>query len=230
MDNTAVRCYAQELLSKYAPGTQVRDPTLYDRALTHRSANRSECNEQLEYLGDAVLYLAVASYLHTRYPTAREDLLSRVRSNLIRGSTLADLCSRGTRLGTLLRLRKLDTNGPTKSALEDVMEAFLGAVFKDQGFEVAQAWLVGFLEDHVDFAQLIAHQDNPKDVLNRHCKASYGIVPVYEELDGQHTGPVIVRIWDRADGNILATGRGVDRKRAEQTAARHALQFMRHKH
>lgn len=246
--------YVNELLARYCPGKCIKNAHLYERALTHRSAAAGRhnprtagvrSNERLEYLGDAVLYLAVAAYLHQRYPDEDEGFLTRVRTKLVKGSTLADLCARGTRLGELLRLRNSRCHGAhcatgatahvkgkaanahvSAAALEDVLEAFLGAVFEDHGFDVARAWLVGFLEDNVDFAQLVAHQDNPKDVLNRHYRATYGCVPAYEEVGTSAAdGQLWVRVRGR-DGGVIATGAGTDRKKADEAAARAALDYL----
>ena len=258
-NNSGIVQYAQQLLEKYVPDARIRDGTLYERALTHRSVNRLNCNEQLEYLGDAVLYLAVAEYLHKRYPAAREDMLSRVRGHIIRGSTLADLCARGTQLWRYLLCRSVSKNKHAssvgKAVMEDLMEAFLGALFKDQGYQTAQAWLVAFLEDNLDFAALVAYQSNPKDQLNRHYKATYGSLPVFEALTlpctqhlsapsalGQAPPPAcrgvggglacaaafttVVRVWDRAGGHLLATAKAADVKRAEALAAKRALQHL----
>lgn len=237
-----VRTYVAELLERYAPGALVRDFQLYKRALTHRSAagapdhttvhlkqprvvKRVGSNERLEYLGDAVLYLTVASYLHTRYPDADEGFLTRVRTKLIQGSTLADLCARGTRLGSLLKFgqggRAGGARGATTAQLEDAMEAFIGAVFEDQGFDVARTWLIAFLEDNIDFAQLVEVQDTPKEVLNRFFLNTQRHTPTYEELPS--VGDVLhVRIRT-VDGAVVATGQGNTLKRAQDAAARKAL-------
>ncbi len=232
--------YVNELLGQYTDGLQVRDRSLYVRALTHRSAHGApppplaaarashSNNERLEFLGDAVLYLALTAYLHQRYPMADEGMLTKIRTKLVAGRMLADLCKRHTQLGNLL-ITSGRTAMASAAAHEDAFEAWLGAIHEDQGYEAARRWLIGFLEDHVDFAQLVAHRDNPKDVLNRRLRVEHGVAPTYEQLPAvlAHDGTTVhhVRIRSR-DGSVLATGSGPDPQRAETSAARRALQTL----
>ena len=241
--------HCEELIQRYVPSDQrpaplVCNTDLYVQALTHkggaaaapaaRRSARHQHYERLEYLGDAVLYLAVAAYLHRRYPDADEGLLTRLRTKIVCGSTLASLCKRGTRFSDLLMVATpsgprcmRDRRGGSErdvrvSTLEDVLEAFLGALHEDHGYGVAHAWLIGFLESHVDFADLVSHQDNPKDVLNRRLRTEQGHIPQYEALPVGADGVAHVRIRCR-DGSVLSTGQGADLRAAALCAARKAL-------
>lgn len=238
------REYAQELLAQYVPGAVARDPALYERALTHRTKRAAVrargSGERLEFPGDAVLYLAVAAYLHTRYPDADEGFLTRLRSRLVRGRMLTALCARVTLLGQHLGLPQ----DASLDALEDALEAFVGAVHEDQGYEVARTWVVAFLEENVDFAQLVEAQDSAKDVLARHCREAMGTPPAFELLpppactapelrerlsqsssskSSQPSVRVRARVRAGLNGRVLATGTGPTRAAAEDAFARNAL-------
>jgi ribonuclease-3 len=225
----------ESLLCKHVPGTHIEDLELFRRALRHRSFDAKSSYERLEFLGDAVLNLVVAAYLYRRYPGENEGFMTRMRTKLVNGAMLADLCSRGTKLGSFVLVNDAksapDTGGEPRgrvarnAIMEDVFEAFLGATFVDRGFEVAQKWLVSFLEANVDFAQLVAHQNNPKDVLNKYFMLQHGTLPRFEEAgSGGPTGVVCVRIRDRL-GTVISTGTGANRKAAENAAARNALAY-----
>jgi ribonuclease III len=116
-----------------------RDPRLLARALTHRSFS-GDHNERLEFLGDSVLNLAVSSLLHERLGSLQEGELSRVRANLVKEDTLYRLAT-DLKLGDLLKLGEgAVTSGDRKrpSILADALEALIGAVHLDAGYETAE--------------------------------------------------------------------------------------------
>ena len=107
------------------------------------------------------------------------------------------------------------------------MEAFLAAVFLDCGFEAARRWMVGVFEAHVDFAEMVSSQNNPKDALNRFFGARFGHLPTFEESAGRggsggSTCSVVVR---NREGAVVSSGRGANRREAEYDAARNALNY-----
>lgn len=230
------------LLAAYAgAGVACRDPGLYLKALTHRSyctrKNESflsgntlcppgcvplqrDSNERLEFLGDAVLYLVTSAYLLERYPGCDEGFLTRMRTKLVCGSMLAGLCrASGLHRFIIMSQQTEDAQGRgARAVLEDAYEAFLGALYLDAGYDAAHRWLVGFLEAHVDFAQLVNSQNNPKDVLNRYMQRNLGALPTFEEGEG---AAVVVR----HRGTVVASGAGPTRREAEDDAARKALAY-----
>ncbi|MEY2952398.1 MAG: hypothetical protein RLZZ401_485 [Pseudomonadota bacterium] len=119
---------------------QFSDPRLLLRAVTHRSFS-ADHNERLEFLGDSVLNLSVASLLYTRLQTLPEGDLSRVRANLVKQDTLHQLAN-GLQLAQVLRLGEGESrSGGHKrpSILADALEAVIGAVYLDAGFSAADA-------------------------------------------------------------------------------------------
>lgn len=217
----------------------VSDISLYHRAMMHRSCGAGDSNnERLEFLGDSVLSLIVSSYLFERYPNEQEGFMTRMRTKLVNGAMLADLCARATPIPRHIELSGNRGIGDLAQAdpniLEDAFEAFLAALYLDRGFDVARSWLVGLLESHVDFAHLVATQGSAKDTLHRYLVRNLGGPPTYEEtsraarhpehLHQQQQSPVTVAIRNPA-GVVVATGGGSDRREAELAAAVRALQY-----
>jgi ribonuclease-3 len=244
---------AVNMIARYVPGVDVSGVSLdvYRQAMTHRSyctrftkAANAACprdcvplqersNERLEFLGDSVLSLIVTSYLFERYPNENEGFMTRMRTKLVNGNMLANLCQAGTRLPEFVIVRPpssgpaAGTNKQSQRILEDVFEAFLGALFIDLGFEVARRWLVGLLEEHVNFAHLVAHQNNPKDVLHRYFVARHGYTPSYEDAVSSSSDAVLVSVIVRdRDGCVIATGVGNTRRAAEDDAAKNAVHYL----
>lgn len=199
-------------------------------ALTHKSyANefepRIKYNERLEFLGDAVLGLATATYLFEHFTHLKEGELTKTRSGIVRQSTL-------TRVAKEIKLDDLLLLGPTEinsergrdSNLEDAMEAVIGAIYLDCGWEVARDYIfrqfgaefervkiTGIPKDYKSKLQEIIQKQPPK-------KLSYA--------DLGTSGPDHMRSFESAaliDGKIFGRGVGRSKKAAEQEAAKAAL-------
>jgi ribonuclease III len=213
-------------------GVQFSDPALLQRALTHRSflggeeAHGPDSNERLEFLGDAVLELIVIESLYQRYPQAREGDLTKKKSLLVSRSVLAD-CAEILGLGRYILLSDAERGsggGERRSILADAFEAVLGAIYIDQGLAVAQRfvtrWLLGQSEE-------ILHDDekqNFKSILQESIQARLRIHPryrIFSEEGPDHEKRFTVNVLVR--GEVLGTGRGHNKKEAEQQAAREAL-------
>jgi dsRNA-specific ribonuclease len=215
-----------------------------------------QSNERLEFLGDAVLNIVVAGYLYERYPAGDEGFMTRIRTKLVNGVMLASLCKTATTLPRLLLISQQVETGvggvegggrSSRHALEDVFEAFLAALYLDRGFDAARMWLVGLLEQHVDFAQLVAGQNSAKDVLHRQFMRVYGGPPRYEMIANSMPGgapgppgksshlpshisngcmrsaPTVSVVIKNRDGAVMGAGRGTDKREAECDAARNTL-------
>lgn len=249
-------------LRRYGVPDPPRDLDWYRRAFVHRSyctrkndnvvTGNADCPhaclplqdvsyERLEFLGDSVLNNVVASYLFDRYPDEQEGFLTSVRSMLVNGKTLAVL---GERLGLapyVMLSRQVEANGgrAAKAVLEDVFEAFVGAIFCDfsrggcpayrddkrEGYGHAYRFLVGVLETHVDLSALLrehAAAPDAKSTLLRHYQHATQSLPRFVCEAGDARDPCVVRILDR-DGRTMAVGRGATRRAAETDAATQAL-------
>ena len=207
-----------------------------EEALTHPSfanekrGGRPPDNQRLEFLGDAVLGLCVSEHLMTRFPTANEGELSRLRSALVSTGALAEW-ARAIDLGSSLHLGKgADSAGDRaqKSVLADTVEALVGAVFVDLGLHVAQRLAEIIVHDalarHVEQPSLAR---DPKSELQERVQADRGVAPRYRvmEAEGPDHSPVFV-VAVELEGQLLGIGRGKSKKIAEQEAARAALKSM----
>jgi ribonuclease-3 len=203
---------------------------LREAAASHRDCTSSE---RLEFLGDAVLGLAVAAYLHERYPREQEGFLSGMRAKVVNGAALAALATAPSlsldRWVVLTRAQEDAQARRSAAVLEDAFEAFLGALFLDAGFGAAHAWLVAFLEANVDFPALVAGQDGARAQLTRHMHAAFKSAPRFSDLsvsvasNGAKHYTVGVRSGD--GGAIVGTGVGTTRRAAEDAAAIRALLY-----
>jgi ribonuclease-3 len=202
-------------------------PALLVRALTHVSFDREKSeghNEVLEFLGDAVLDLAVSDLLMRRYPARSEGDLSRMRAALVNSVVLAEKAAL-LNLGSMLRLGKGEerSGGRTKpSILAGAFEALVGAVYQDSGFEAARRLIEKYFSADVTERKLGQHDFKTR--LQEISQMLFRVPPVYQIVD--ETGPdhdkqFITEI--SVGGAVLGRGAGKTKKQSEQEAARIAL-------
>lgn len=217
-------------------GYRPRDLDLFRAALTHRSAGGVN-NERLEFLGDAVLNLAVARRLYELFPAADEGDLSRLRARLVSAPPLAEIAAQ-LELGDALRLGggELKSGGfRRESILADAFEAVLGALFLDGGLPAAEEFVTRLFTDRI--AQL-PEPSELKDAKTRLQELLQGRglpLPEYS-LTAENGEPhersfevlAQVRLLSREGTRELAArGEGRSRRRAEQAAAQSLLQQLR---
>jgi len=214
-------------------GHQFNEMGLLDRALTHRSfvnetdSQGRESNEVLEFLGDSVLNLAVSYLLHIKFPEAPEGVLSMYRAHLVKQSTLAHL-SRELRLEEHLLLGKGERlNGGMKksSILGNAYEALIGAIFSDAGFNLALEIIRQHFEPYLQTRIPSVLFDDFKSLLQIHTQQSYGVSPRYRVLE--ESGPEHNKRFQASvliKGEVIGMGWGKSKKKAEQEAAKSALE------
>lgn len=198
------------------------------RALRHRSSEPrvGEQNERLEFLGDAVVQLAVSDLLFRRWPDADEGALSRRRAALVNARVLAEK-ARALGVGRALRLGRGEekTGGREKdSILAGAFEALLGAVFLDGGFAAAHGVGRRLFERDVE-EPIAGEQGDFKTRLQELAQERLRAAPVYELVCASgpdHAKEFEVRV--SLAGEPLGVGTGPSKKRAEQAAARVALE------
>ena len=209
---------------------QFSDRSLLQQALTHRSVGRSNY-ERLEFLGDSILNMVVSSLLYEAYPNASEGDLSRMRARIVRGKTLSDL-STDLSLGRHLILGEgeMKSGGFRRSSiLADALEAVLGAIYLDGGFEACRNVISAICQPLI--AQLPSVEDlkDPKTQLQEWLQARARALPVYElvsEDGAAHARKFQVRCsLPDVSLNVLAIGSSV--RKAEQTAAANLLSVLR---
>ncbi|MBI4126663.1 MAG: ribonuclease III [Deltaproteobacteria bacterium] len=203
------------------------------RALTHKSyANEkrlpaSEHNERYEFLGDAVLELAVSQLLMQRFPDAPEGELSKLRAALVNEEQLAGV-ARTFRLGEFLFIGKGEdqTGGRDKpSLLSDALEAVFGAVFCDRGFLKARDVIEQHMADLLDQAGGVGFVRDYKTKLQEEAQSRFRTVPRYRLV--RETGPDHRKQFEVSlsiNNEPWSVGFGASKKAAEQDAARQALE------
>ena len=207
-------------------------PELLQRALTHRSAS-SDHNERLEFLGDAVLNLAVADLLFKRLSGLPEGDLSRVRANLVKQDTLHQLAV-GLGLPEILRLGEgeLRSGGQKRpSILADALEAVIGAVYLDAGFSVAQHMVHRLFEAVEINATMEAIGKDPKTELQEWLQGRKMKLPLYRvvsTLGAAHRQTFDVEC-SITELNFTERGIGGSRRAGEQAAAAAMLQTLKAK-
>ena len=208
-------------------GHSFRRPELLRQALTHRSF-AADHNERLEFIGDGVLNCAIALLLYRRFPGLPEGDLSRARANLVNRDTLHRLAL-AMDLGAEIRLGEgeLKSGGATRaSILADAMEAVLGAIMLDGGFDAAYAAIERIYTAELSAADPAETGKDPKTLLQEWLQGrrlpvpEYAIVGVSGEAHMQ-TFEVVCRIPAL---NIAASGSGASRRSAEQAAAARAYE------
>lgn len=205
-----------------------------ENAFVHRSflnENRSsglESNERLEFLGDAVLELAVTKQLYNKFTDKSEGELTAIRSALVKGKTLSEL-SASLGFVEYLLLSEGEKNGSEKAKsliLANCMEAVIGAIYIDKGFEEAEKFVnkfltLKYLDNIIDNKLYI----DPKSEYQEIIQEKYRETPKYEliEEDGpDHDKKFVCGV--RVGGELTATGTGCSKSRAEQDAAQNALE------
>jgi len=203
---------------------------LLTRALTHSSARTgpgpSGDNQQLEFLGDAVLQAALSDLLIEKHPAAPEGELTAMRASLANRHTLAQL-GRELDLASHLRVgtdAARDRIHHSVGALADAWEAILGAIFLDAGYPTAREWVQKIYAGRLAQADKLADQSNPKGQLQELLQSKGQPVPVYELLDsvGPDHGKTFTVKVSLAEKEI-GRGTGRSRKAAESAAATDAL-------
>jgi len=205
---------------------EFRDAGLLVRALSHRSwcaeAGGTPSNERLEFLGDAVLGLVVAEHCYRVYPAMPEGGLAKVRAAVVNTAVLAEIAT-GLDLGAALLLGRGEdvSGGRTKaSILANAVEAVIGAVYLDGGWEVASRVVLDILDDRIELAAAGPGAEDFKTRLQEVVLRRIGELPHYEV---QGTGPDHARRYRArvlVAGAERGMGEGRSKKDAEQAAAR----------
>jgi len=197
-------------------------PQLLQRALTHRSHSAAH-NERLEFLGDSVVNCVVAKYLHNSYADLPEGDLSRLRSNLVNQQTLYTLAQQ-LQLGELLLLgegeRKSD-GAQRPSILADALEALVGALLLDGGFEVAEKAVLSLYIPFIREADVATLGKDAKTLLQEYLQGRKLALPKYNVIatEGEAHAQIFQVECVIAQLKLSTRGAGSSRRLAEQIAA-----------
>lgn len=228
-------------------GYHFRDRALLSMALSHSSRKNDlqVSNERLEFLGDAVLGVAVSEFLYGRFPHDTEGGLTRIKSAAVSGTTLGRV-AKGMNLGAYLTVAKgvaqvpeeaqprddvAGTSRRTKrlppSILADTFEAVLGAIYIDGGLQEAREFVRRHLVEEIEEAARSTHKQNFKSELQQFTQRTMGGVPEYRVTAEE--GPPHVKSFEVQTvilGKPYGTGQGSSKKVAEQEAARRTLEML----
>jgi ribonuclease-3 len=202
------------------------NPDLARQALTHRSFGTPH-NERLEFLGDSLLNCAVATLLYERFTHLPEGDLSRLRATLVNQASLSQVAA-GLGLGERLRLGEgeLKSGGFRRpSILADAVEALLGAVYLDAGFEAARRSVMHLLGDRLESAGSKPVDKDPKTALQELLQGRGLALPRYavQKTEGEAHDQTFIVECRVDDLGAVATGKGTSRRAAEQAAAEGVL-------
>lgn len=205
-----------------------QDEKLLDLALTHRSAGGRN-NERLEFLGDAILNFTIAGALFQQFPRADEGELSRKRAYLVKKESLAKLGNE-IELGSYLKLGsgEMKSGGFRRSSiLANTVEAILGAIYLDSGYESCRAIILSLYESALAGVDDIRDKDS-KTRLQEYLQGKQLPLPLYEvvQIDGDAHEQVFY-VACQVDGlDEPVTGKGQSRRKAEQASAEKALKHL----
>jgi ribonuclease-3 len=222
--------FQQRLGHSFADGELLRQ-ALTHASFGHEKRQRMPDNQRLEFLGDAVLQLAVTAELYRRFPELTEGRLTVLRARLVNRHHLQALAQE-LGLGDHLILGRGEENSQGRqrgSILADAMEAVIGAVFSEAGWDGARVIILRLLEpslaaisDEGDSAEA-----NPKGSLQEKLQAEGEHPPVYKCIS--ETGPAHARVYEVVvewQGRELGRGQGASKKEAETRAAQTALEAL----
>ena len=207
------------------------DASVLTLALTHRSASRGSNNERLEFLGDALLGRIIAQALYDRFPAATEGQLTRMRATLVREKTLAEI-ARELDLGRYLLLGpgELKSGGWRRdSIIADALEALIAAVFLDGGESACQQVVTNLYQSRLHLLSPDAVLKDAKTQLQEWLQGRQYQLPVYdiETVEGQAPKQVFHVYCELAAQEQIFRASGESRRKAEQRAARLALEWIR---
>lgn len=203
------------------------DTSLLQQALTHRSASKKH-NERLEFLGDAVLGLVIAHRVYEKFADLPEGKLTRMRSNLVKGETLAKI-ARELALGSLINLGpgEMKSGGRRRdSILADSVEALLGAIYVDGGVEPVTTSIDKLFKTRINALDPNEQIKDNKTQLQEYLQGKQLDLPEYKVTDikGKDHAQTFTVLCNVSAFSLQQTGVGKSRRIAEQIAAKLILE------
>jgi ribonuclease III len=212
-----------------------KDRKIFAQSLRHRSIvdndrfESHETYERLEFLGDAVLDLIVTEILFEKYPTKNEGFLTKLRSKIVKGETLAQLAGE-LKLHNALEIGDRASGQGiefSKSILADVYEAVIAAIYISKGYTYTYNFVLANVNRYLDLTNLETKVDNYKSLLMEHFQSERAGLPYYKVLSEEgpgHDKTFTVAVF--FDDEQLGAGVGKSKKQAEQLAAKAAIEAL----
>ncbi len=207
-------------------GYRFSDPALLRLALTHRSVARGN-NERLEFLGDSVVNHIIAEHLFNHFPDAREGEMSRMRAEMVKGDTLAEVAAE-LGLGAHLRLgpgERRSGGHRRGSILADALEAVIGAILLDAGIARCRECVLNWFADRLETLSVTTVGKDSKTALQEYLQGRQWPLPEYilQSVDGEDHAQNFQVVCRLTQPELVAEGNGSSRRKAEQAAAADAL-------
>jgi len=206
---------------------------IFKRALTHSSyahENKIKDNERIEFLGDAVIELAVSNYIFKKYEELNEGDLTKLRASLVCESALAAM-ARKVSLGKFIFLGKGELNNKGNerdSILSDTFEALIGAVYLDSTYKKAERVMINILKSYMETFEVNYLYTDYKTFLQEYLQKAGTCTIAYElikEEGPDHDKKFYIEV--KRNGETLGQGIGKSKKEAEQNAAKDAMEKMK---
>ena len=222
---------------------QPKDISLYQTAFIHKSYNpledykeftkpegclplQDKSYETLEFLGDSLLGCMTAEYLYKRFEGEDEGFMTKIKTRIVNGE---QLCYLATQLGMspyLIISKHIEENcsgRQNQHILEDVLEAFIGALYLDSGdYILIQRFVVNLIECHLDLPEIILKDTNYKDQILRYFQHNFKVYPTYHHLEKLEDDTEFKCELLKED-EVICIGEGKTKKKAEQNASYNAL-------
>lgn len=203
-------------------GSRVKDKSLYEEALTHKSmrmkdTSGSACdNERLEFLGDAIIEAVVSDELYARYPDKKEGFLTTARSKVVKRETLNEI-ARQLRLEEMIKRDEgVDCN--SVDFLGNALEALVGAVYLDLGYDAAKYFIRTHILDHIDMNNLLRNDINYKSKIVEWAQKRKAEIR-YDERDEIRDNRHVFYVSLFVNGKKASDAWGFSKKEAQQRAA-----------
>lgn len=213
-------------------GVKFKNPELLEEAFTHRSflnensKEKTSNNERLEFLGDAVLELAVTEFLFKKYPRKDEGDLTSFRAALVNAHMLFEIAE-GLKFWDFLRVSKGEAKDSGKGKhfiLANAVEALLGAIYLDQGYKAASEFVRGNICSNIEDILEKKSWRDAKSLFQEKAQEIEGVTPNYQvisESGPDHQRQFIIGVY--LAEKLIATGEGLSKQEAQMQAAENAL-------
>jgi ribonuclease III len=210
-------------------GVSFNNREVITTALTHKSTPEQVMhNERLEFLGDSILNLAISDYLYQHFPSHDEGMLSRMRARLVNKTSLSDLAitlNLSKYILTGACEKKTDNKHYQQSILANTIEAIIGALYLDQGFQEAFSWIIVQFKPIIDEHNLRLAEKDAKTQLQEYCHQNQLSLPEYKIhlVRGPKHKQFFIIHCTLTDKSITTEGQGALKRTAEQQAAQALL-------
>ena len=220
------RSSQDKILKSTIRGIIGRNPSnldLYKLSLAH-SSSEGDSNERLEYLGDAILGAVVADFLFKTFPSKNEGFLTEIRSRIVKRESLNGLAGK-IGISNLVQHSNKNIKSRTSSVFGNALEAFIGAIYLDQGYHFCYGYIIdNLVNPHIDLKELIHSNHNFKSILIEWSQKEGKQVhfDIVNETGNNHqkTFHAVIKI----DQKEIGSATGYSKKKAEQAAAQNCCE------